>query len=167
MKWISVLLLCGSAAAQTEWSGMLLDASCLDRNLRNLLSPPTQEIAVPAKQEVAKVPGITVAPRVIRREQAETLLTHTPDHASRYHSASCALTADTKAFALLLLPDGPLLDLNEAGNTLAMESFQATSIGREILNGKTGGWKPHAVVKGLRQGDEIKAASVSIAAGGK
>ncbi len=162
MRALLFFLACGTALAQSQWSGLLVDAGCRDRSLANLLSPPTQEIAA-AVPAVTKVPGIVIAPQVVKAERGDVLLPHTLDHASRYSSASCAITADTSAFALLLLPDGPLLNLNAAGNTFALESFQATAAGRQILEGKTGGLKPHAVVWGLRQGDELNAASVSLA----
>ena len=161
MRAILFLLVCGTAGAQTQWSGLLVDAGCRDRSLLNLLSPPTQEVA-PAQPAVTKVPGITVSPQVVKAERGDVLLPHTLDHASRYSSASCAITADTTSFALLVLPKGPVLNLNQAGNTFAMESFQATPAGREILEGKTGGLKPHAVVWGLRDKDELKAGSVSL-----
>ena len=164
MRAIFFLFLCGAACAQTQWSGVLVDAGCRDRSHVNLLSPPAQEIAQ-ARPAVTKVPGISIAPRVVKAERGDVLLPHTLDHASRYSSASCAITADTTAFALLVLPNGPLLNLDQAGNTFALESFQATPAGREIIEGKTGGLKPHAVVWGLRRGDDLRAGSVSLAGG--
>jgi hypothetical protein len=100
-----------------------------------------------------------IAPRVLKAERGEATLPDTPDHASRYSSASCALTADTRAFALFL-PDGLLLDLDEGGNTLAFVAFQSTLAGQAILNGKVGGLKPLAKVTGLRAGGRIKVQSV-------
>lgn len=154
---------CTVACAQTSWTGLLVDAGCRDRSLENLLAPPAQEIAQ-AKPPVNKVPGISVSPQTIKVERGREALPDTLDHASRYSSVSCAITADTSAFALLLLPKGPLLDLDAGGNTFALESFQSTPAGRAILNGKTGGLKPRATVKGLRQRDTLKAQSVVFSA---
>src|SRR5579872_2029424 len=100
-KLAIVFVLSCSAFAQThaDWSGLLVDAGCLNRDPENLLMPPTQELATlrsPAKQAA----GISVSPQVLKAERADVTLPDTPDHASRYSSASCAITADTKAFAL-------------------------------------------------------------------
>jgi hypothetical protein len=164
MKLVLLFLFSAGAYAQTTWTGLLLDGDCVDRSLENMLSPPAQEMAR-AKPVTNQVAGISVAPGVVKAERGDVLLPHTLDHASRYQSASCAITAETKSFALLLLPKGPLLELNEAGNTFAMESFEDTPAGREILDGKVGGLKPHAIVKGLRQGDELRAAAVILVTG--
>jgi hypothetical protein len=146
----------------TQWTGLLLDAGCPDRSLENLLAPPAVALAV--EPPSTKPTGISVSPRVLKAERAEATLPDTLDHASRYPSASCAITADTFAFALLV-PDGRswrLLNLDEGGNTLALEAFQAAPAGRQILNGKTGGLKPYASVKGVREGDKLKAQSVEL-----
>ena len=140
------------------WSGMMVDAGCRDRSPENLLARPTDSLAVEEHSE-KPARGITVAPRILKAERGEVTLPDTPDHASRYSSASCALTADTKAFALLL-PDGVLLELDEGGNTLALDAFQSTPAGAAILNGKVGGVKPLAKVTGLQAGRRIKAQSV-------
>jgi hypothetical protein len=143
-----------------SWSGTLLDAGCADRSVDNLRAQPTGALAV--SNEPQKMPqGIRVAPGVVKAERARATLPDTPDHASRYSNAGCALTADTKAF-MLLLPDDTLLNLDEGGNTLAFEAFQATPAGQAILNGKVGGLKPQATLIGIRAGDRLKARSVEL-----
>ena len=163
-------LMLGALAAQTPprppstWSGTMLDAGCTDRSLDNLRAPSTGELATlnePQKPAKGSADGIRVAPRVVKAERAEAILPHTLDHASRYANASCALTADTKAF-MLLLGDGTLLDLDQGGNTLAFEAFQDSPAGQAILNGKVGGLKPQAKVVGVRTGDRLKARSVEL-----
>jgi hypothetical protein len=141
------------------WSGVMVDAGCRDRSPENLLAPPVESPAV-AKRPQAPAKGIAIAPQVLKAERGEATLPDTLDHASRYSSASCALTADTKAFALLL-PDGLLLELDEGGNTLAFNAFQSTPAGQAILNGKVGGLKPLAKVSGLRAGSRIKVQSIA------
>ena len=148
------------AAFCGTWTGILVDAGCLNRDAWTLRSPPIQQLAT--EPGARSVSGITIAPRVLKAERAEATLPDTPDHASRYSSASCALTAETRAFALLQ-DDGHLLNLDEGGNTLALESFQSTPAGHSILNGKTGGLKPRVRVEARRQGDTLKADSVQLA----
>ena len=109
-----------------------------------------------------KSPDIKVPKEILKAERADVVLTHTADHATRYSNArSCAITADTKAFALLL-PDGTLLNLDEGGNTLTFEAFQSTSAGQAILNGKVGGVKPQGTVRGLRWGARLKVRSIEL-----
>jgi hypothetical protein len=133
----------------------------MDRSLVNLRTRPTGAPALPSGSEkTAK--GISVSPEVLKAERARATLPRTPDHAGRYDSATCAITADTKAF-MLLLPDGTVLDLDEGGNTLAFEAFQAMPEGQAILNGKIGGLKPQASVRGTRTGDRVRVKSVELA----
>lgn len=140
------------------WSGLMVDGGCRDRTPQNLRTPPVDTIPVTGTPD--KPPkGIAVAPQIVKAERAEAVLPDTPDHASRYDSASCAITADTKAFAILL-DNNQLLDLDEGGNTLAFDAFQSTPAGAAILNGKVGGLKPRATVTGLAAGRRIKTQSV-------
>jgi hypothetical protein len=142
------------------WSGTLLDASCTDRSLENLRAQPSDVLATD-KNPQKKAVGITVDPKTLKAERAEATMPQTADHASRYSSASCALTADTKAF-LLLLADGKILTLDEGGNTLAFEAFQASPAGAAILNGKVGGLKPKATVKGVVSGGRLRVRSLEL-----
>jgi hypothetical protein len=141
-----------------------LDAGCTDRTLSNLRSQPVDALAIlkePQKPAEGSADGIRVSPKVVKAERAEAVLPRTPDHASRYANASCALTADTKAF-MLLLADNTLLVLDEGGNTLAFEAFEGSPAGQAILNGKVGGLKPQATVAGVRIGERLKARSVEL-----
>jgi len=171
MRVIAIpVLLLGTLAAQTEpkaptqWSGVLLDAGCKNRSVDNLRSAPVAELATikePQKPAEGSADGIQVAPGTVKSERGKAVLPRTPDHASRYSNASCALTADTKAF-MLLTSDGTLLNLDEGGNTLAFEAFQDSAAGQSILNGKVGGLKPQATIVGVRAGDRLKARSVEL-----
>jgi hypothetical protein len=150
--------LCAERHDTLTWLGVMVDAGCRDRSLENLLAPPTESLAVKSEpQKPAR--GITVSPQVLKAERADAILPDTLDHASRYSSASCALTADTKAFALVG-PNGLLLELDEGGNTLAFDAFESTPAGAAILNGKVGGIKPVVKVTGLQAGRRIKVQSV-------
>ena len=142
------------------WSGTLLDASCTDRSLENLRAQPADVLATDKAPQKNPV-GIKVDPKTMQAERAEATLPRTPDHASRYSSAGCALTADTKAF-LLLMGDGKLLTLDEGGNTLAFEAFQASPAGAAILNGKVGGLKPKATIKGVLAGGRLRVRSLEL-----
>jgi hypothetical protein len=161
LLWSAVAFAETRPAVQTEWSGMLVDGGCHDLSLENLRSQPVDALAK-APPTTKENPGIAPPPKqVLQREQAEALRAHTPDHASRYSSAACAVTGDTTHFALLL-GNGVLLILDEGGNTFAFDAFQNTQAGQEILNGKVGGWKPAAVVRGVRSGDRLWTRSVRI-----
>jgi hypothetical protein len=164
MAMYSLLLVSVGLRAETKgassWSGLMLDAGCTDRSLDNLRAQPRASLPV-SKEPQKKAEGIQVTPRLVAAQRAEAALAHTADHASRYSSSSCALTADTKAF-MLLLPDGTLLNLDEGGNTLAFEAFQSTSAGQAILNGKVGGLKPQVTVSGIQTGDRLRTRSVEI-----
>jgi hypothetical protein len=158
----ALLALNGSAETHgvATWSGTLLDAGCTDRSLENLRAQPSDVLATD-KGPQKSPEGIKVDPQTLKAERAEATMPHTPDHASRYSSASCALTADTKAF-LLLTADGKLLTLDEGGNTLAFEAFQASPAGAAILNGKVGGLKPKATIKGVLSGGRLRVRSLAL-----
>jgi hypothetical protein len=168
MKLVLLFLCVAAAIAETfakprtEWSGILVDGGCQDRSLANLRSAPILAPAQAPPSKTDQAAGIKISPRIRRAEQADALQVRTPDHASRYPSASCALTGDTIYFALLL-PDGLLLDLDGAGNTLAFEAFRNSPAGRAILNGKVSGIKPNATVHGIRDGARLLTRSVTIA----
>jgi hypothetical protein len=74
---------------------------------------------------------------------------------------SCSISGDTRAFAMLL-PNGTLLNLDEGGNTKADELFQSSAAGMAILNGKPGGEKPHAEIKGIRRGDTLNVITIRL-----
>jgi hypothetical protein len=155
---LSATAFCAERHDTMTWSGVMVDASCRDRSLENLLAPPAESLA--GQNEPQKpARGITVSPQVLKAERGKAVLPDTLDHASRYSSASCALTADTKAFALVG-PNGLLLELDEGGNTLAFDAFESTPAGAAILNGKVGGLKPMVKVTGLQAGRRIKVKSV-------
>jgi hypothetical protein len=164
----------GSEAAVPDrpvtWRGILVDAGCQDRSITNLRKPPALSPAVPpdkpsadaadspngpaARDAAVSSHGINVDARTAEAERSGPLETHTADHLTRQMDPSCAITADTRGFALLLA-NGTLLNLDEGGNTKAFQMFQANPAGRAIINGNSTGEKPRAVIKGIRRGDKL------------
>jgi hypothetical protein len=110
----------------TMLEGLLVDASCPDRSASNLRQPP--ELPPPAA-----LPN---------------------DPAAHQADRSCAITRATRGFALLT-KDGRLLNLNEGGNTLAMQALHAIPDGRAMLNGTGGGIKPKVTLRGRVHGDRV------------
>ena len=167
-------------------AGILVDAGCHDRSSQNLLRTPTpfnalapaeppQEQAsansarakegfasreAPQSQAVT-ASGITVDKQTLETEQADVLPHQGKDLYTRQPDSSCAITGDTKAFALLT-DDGRLLDLNEGGNTFAWQAVQSSTAGRGVLNGAGSPFKPRAVVRGEIRGDQLIVSSLSL-----
>jgi hypothetical protein len=168
-------------------SGILVDAGCLDRSQANLTSPPIQRnVETPAETpqeeaygtssrsqtgfasrdlELESPPitawGITIDKQTLAQEQADVLDHQVPDLFTRQPDDSCAITGDTKAFALLT-DKGRLLNLDEGGNTWAWQAVQSSNAGRAVLNGSGSGFKPHAVVKGEIWADQLIVQSLSL-----
>jgi hypothetical protein len=159
------------------WRGILVDAGCQDRSLTNLKRAASLAPAAPpdkSSSDKADTPkgaaarngavndkGVKVDSSTVRAERAIPMETRTPDHLTREMDPSCALTAQTKAFALLL-PNGTLLNLDEGGNTMAYEAFQSSPQGQAILNGRGNAEKPHATIKGTRRGDQLEVQTVRL-----
>jgi hypothetical protein len=168
-------------------SGTLVDAGCTDRSQANLMSPPIHwNVGAPAETpqeeaygttsraktgfasrdvELASPPisawGITVDKQTLAQEQADVLDHQVRDLFTRQPDDSCAITGDTKAFALLT-DKGRLLNLDEGGNTWAWQAIQSTDAGRALLNGNGSGFKPHAVVKGEIWADQLIVQALSL-----
>ena len=142
-------------------AGILVDAGCKDRELT--AAPPEAE--KPGKGKPAKpgpgAQGVHVDPNVMRAERGDVMRHQVPDLATRQMDPSCSITGGTKAFALLL-PNGRLLNLDEGGNTKAIEAFQATAAGREVLDGHRSGAKPKAKIHGSVRGDRIVVKSIRL-----
>ena len=92
--------------------------------------------------------GITVDAATMKAERQDVteVMTHAYS-AVRQSDPTCAIKGNTHAFALLL-PNGRLLDLDEAGNTYAAAMVSTTPQGRAMLNGEAGGFKPTVSIKG-------------------
>ncbi len=133
--------------AQSEMQGILIDAGCRDRSQINLRQPPERATPHVPVQPPVSASGITVDAKTAHSERADILIHQVPDLMTGQPDPTCAITGGTRAYAVLLT-DGKLLDLDEAGNTLAAEAVYATTRGRDLLNGRSYGFKPHVTIKG-------------------
>ncbi len=147
------------------YSGLLVDAACVDRTPEALRQPPE---SMAAKQPVgsngpvlaapiggsASAFGITVDPATLAAERADIVPHLDPEIFSRQPDPSCAITASTSAFALLT-NNNRLFNFDEGGNTLAAAALLSDPAGVAMLNGKGPGLKPHTVAKALPYGDRL------------
>jgi len=137
------------------FTGMLVDAGCRDRSSLNLRQPPAPISAFTAPVDPATAfTGVTVDPKTLDAERSGIMEHQVPDLLSRQTDVACAVTGDTRAFALLL-DNGRLLDLNEGGNTLASVAVQANEAGRAMLSGFGRSLKPRVVIQGSVRGDRL------------
>jgi hypothetical protein len=167
--------------------GTLVDAGCQNRSQENLLSPPmVSNLEMPAEppqeeafentqraqygfagKDVQPQPpgitafGITVDKQTLDQEQSDALPHQVRDLYSRQPDTSCAITGDTRAFALLM-DKGRLLNLDGGGNTWAWQAVQSTDAGRALLNGMGSSFKPRVVIKGRIWADELLVQSLSL-----
>jgi hypothetical protein len=143
----------------TTLHGILVDAGCRDRSQDNLSIAPGAPVLAPAQpknapQSNGSAAGIQVAPQTVDRERADIMEHLVPDMRTRTSDWTCAITGNTHGFALLL-DDNRLVNLDEAGNTLALEAVESTDAGRAMLNGTGQFLKPKATVIGVPHGDRI------------
>ena len=75
--------------------------------------------------------------------------------------SGCPITGGTRAFALQL-SGGRLLDLGEAGTTLASAALNGSKDGRALINRLVYSIWPQATVKGHLHGSKIMVDSVTI-----
>lgn len=167
-------------------SGTLVDAGCQNRSAENLASAPiplaVEAPAEPQQEEAFEnsqraqygyankdvqpqssaitASGITVDKQTLDLEREDVASHQTKDLYTRQPDDSCAITGDTKAFALLT-DKGRLLDLDEGGNTWAWQAVQSTDAGRAVLSGTGPAFKPHVVVKGQIWADKLIVDSLS------
>lgn len=167
-------------------SGTLVDAGCQNRSQENLVSSPTprsgiapaqppqqsadmqalrSKVGFAGKDVQPQAPtmtafGITVDKQTLDQEQSDVIQHQSPDLYTRQPDASCAITGNTKAFALLT-DKGRLLDLDAGGNTFAWQAVQSTDAGSALLNGTGSSFKPHATVKGTIWADQLIVQSFS------
>lgn len=161
-------------------SGILVDAGCRNRTPQNFaLSPLPRANELPAEPAQEKATqegnrgklgyatgagepqspsmtafGISVDGKTLQGERGEVLAHQVPDLFSRELDPSCAITGGTRAFAILL-QNGRLLNLDEGGNTWAMQSVQSSTQGHDMLNGKARGLKPKVNVLGHVRNDQL------------
>lgn len=160
---------------EASFQGVLIDAGCRDRSVWNMTRPPEPlNAAMPAAgqttsgqqatrgAQATESSGISVDSKTIglERQDVDQVMMNA-DLSARQSDPTCAIKADTRSFALLL-HDGRLLDLDDAGTTFATAAIQASSAGRAMLNGKGPGFKPRATVIGRVQGDRIFADEVKL-----
>jgi hypothetical protein len=129
-----------------DLTGILLDASCDDRSALNLTRPPEQPEIAPPPNPSASKRGAVPPPEVAAHLN--------PDVPARQPDPACGVTAATRGFALLTR-EGRLLNLDEGGNTLALQALYATPAGRAMLNGAGGALKPQSTVRGRLWGDRL------------
>jgi hypothetical protein len=134
------------------FNGVLLDASCEYRGTRNLRQPPQLEPAPLPPQSTGGVSafGITVDAQTLQRERGTVMENQHTDVRMRQSDPTCAITAGTRLFAVLL-PNNQLLNLDQGGNTLATAFLHSDPEGLALLNGKGPSVKPQVEIEGRPQ----------------
>ncbi len=145
--------------------GLLVDASCLDRSSTNLAEPPETPNLAPAQPRNASngggvaAHGVQVDAQTAQAERTDVMEHQVPDLRTRVNDPTCAITGSTRALALLL-DNGRLLNLNEGGNTLALEKIQSSPAGRALLAGTGPALKPKLTVQGIIHGDRVEVSKI-------
>jgi hypothetical protein len=141
--------------------GVLIDAGCEDRSLWNLARPaeslaaamPAAHPPAPAGQARQGRP-IPADSKTLAAERQDVTPVMNPDLSARQSDPTCALKAGTSAYAVLLA-NGRLVDLDDAGNTYAALAVQNSPPGRLMINARGPGFKPRVTVTGTLQGGRI------------
>jgi len=147
--------------------GILIDAGCRDFSHYNLGLPPQALPAASAQANTnapganASASGVTVDARTLEVERLDVMPHQIADLASRQSDPTCAIKANTRAYALLMA-DGRVGDLDEGGNTFADAAVKSDSRGRAMLAGSGPGFKPSVMVTGHVQGARIVASAVRV-----
>lgn len=152
----------GTPSAIRTLSGMMVDASCRDRTSLNLHQVPVVEPKAQAETAqttekntgAVSAKGVSVTAETADPERLNAIAQLTPDALARQQDMSCAVTAGTSNYAVLL-DDGRLLNLNQGGNTLAAQAMQSFEAGRAMMNGTGPALKPKVKLRGRLRGDEI------------
>ena len=146
--------------------GILIDGSCPDRQNLVLRQPPetlqTKAPAEPANPAPGKPPragavsakGITVDAGTIQAERSDVMMNQVPDIFARQEDPTCAVTASTSEFAVLR-DNGRLLDLDQGGNTFALQAVQSSEPGMAMMNGRGPAVKPRVTVKGWVRNHQV------------
>jgi hypothetical protein len=142
--------------------GTLVDAACQNRTNPNLYKAPESVPATMPPAGAMQAPsagassagGISVNARTLAAERADILAHQTAEMRSRQEDMTCAITASTKEYGLVL-PNGRYLDLDYGGDTLANEAVYGTPQGQGMLNGTGPGVKLPVTVKGRVFGDKV------------
>jgi hypothetical protein len=156
---------------QLTLSGILVDASCENRSSLNLYTqplpladqmpaqPPNAAANNPPRQGAVSSHGITVDAQTMEREHADITPHLVPDILTRQEDPTCAITASTSSYSLLM-NNGRFLNMDQGGNTLASAAILGDPRGRAMLNGLAPGLKPYIVVKGWILGDRVIVGSI-------
>ncbi len=149
--------------AAGTWQGRLIDAGCPDRSRFFLALPSSRSAAQPGSVTAVSTSayGINVSPDTAQAERSDAVAHHVPDLHTRQQEYSCAVTGITRAFAVEL-PDGQIKNLDEGGNTYAMELFEHTPNGEAVMSGRERGAKPQVSVTGTMRGNQIIAESIRL-----
>ncbi len=145
--------------------GLLVDASCLDRSTANLSQPPANSGTAAAQTANRSdnggvaAHGVNVDSKTLDSERADAMEHQVPDLRSRMSDPSCAVTGNTRGLALLT-DNGRLLNLNEGGNTMAIEKIQGSPAGRAMISGTGPALKPKATVVGIIHGDRLEVSKI-------
>jgi hypothetical protein len=151
---------------EVTYSGTLIDASCEDRSAMNLHAHPSPlAIQLPAQPATAgqnnpprqgpvTAGGVTVDAQTLARERTDIMSHQVPDMLTRQEDPTCAVTASTHGYSLLL-DDGRLVNFDEGGNTYASAGVLSDARGRAMLNGQASGFKPRVTAKGWILGDRL------------
>jgi hypothetical protein len=146
------------------FTGTLVDAGCRDRSPFNLRQAPHLSPAAGAapgtairedqaeSREGRASKGITVDAKTLDAERADIMNHQVPDLRTRQADLACAITGATRAFAIVM-ENGRLVDLDEGGNTRALQAVQSNPEGRAMLNGNGPGVKPRVMVTARLHGD--------------
>jgi hypothetical protein len=150
---------------ERTWTGTLVDAGCMDRDEITPGAPPPMSMPAVAGAPQATpsggggAEGVTVSGKTLTAERSVAAPQLVPDLRSRMMDPACSITGANRGLAILL-PNGELKDLDEGGNTLAMQAFESSLQGQAVLNGKAPGAKPNVTVTGVDHGDRIVVSKV-------
>lgn len=143
------------------FSGLLVDASCVERTPADLRQPPESMAAKQPAQPPGAPPmregsafGITVDASTLAAEHADIEPHLVPEIFSRQPDPSCAISSSTSAFALLL-DNNRLLNLDDGGNTFVSQALLSDPSARAMLNGTGPAVKPWTIARGIAYGDKL------------
>ena len=139
--------------------GMLVDASCVDRSAANLFQTPQSPNSPPAQPASTNrggvsSHGVSVNGSTAQSERADVMAHQVADMRARAYDPTCAVTGSTRGLAFLT-GDGRLLNLDEGGNTLALDRLDSSAAGRAMLNGTGPSLKPKLTAEGTIHGDRL------------
>ena len=157
------------ATGNTVWNGTLVDAECRDRttfNLRQPASPASSTPLAAPNTGASSAAGVTVSAEALASQRGDIMDHQVADLRTRQSDSTCAITGNTRSFALLT-DSGRLLNLDEGGNTFAIVAAQATEAGRAVLAGRGPGFKPRVTLEGRPQNDRLAATRLEITRNGQ